>query len=137
MHARSIILAAVAAFGGGAVLSACAATTEPTSVASAGASAGRQCFYRSQVNGFQHVRKQARGSDGVIVSVGANQRYLFETLGPCPDIDWSETIGFDQTGPGQICDGLDVTLVVPSTIGPRRCAVQMIRPITREEAKTL
>jgi hypothetical protein len=136
MRTRLTILAAVA-FVSGATLSACAADegSAPRSASAAATSPGKSCFYRSQVNGFQHVHSKARGSDAVIVTVGANQNYLFETLGPCPDIDWTETIGFDQIGPGQICQGLDVTLVVPSTIGPQRCAVRMIRPITREEAK--
>lgn len=138
MHARPTILAA-AAFAVGAVLSACTADegAAPRSASAQGTSTapGKSCFFRSQVDGFQHVRKNSRGSAAVIVTVGVNKKYLFETLGPCPDIDWSQTIGFDQVGPGQICDGLDVTLVVPSTIGPQRCAVKMIRQITPEEAK--
>ena len=131
---------AVAAFACGAALSACAAdegaapARASAPIASA-ASTAQSCFYRSQVDGFQHVRKNAQHDDAVIVSVGPRTRYLFETLGPCPDINWSETIGFDQVGPGQICSGLDVTLVVPSAIGARRCAVKMIRQITPEEAK--
>jgi hypothetical protein len=121
------------AFAAGAVVSACAAA-DAANMAEA-ASPARSCFYRSQVNGFQNVRENKRGSDSVIVTVGANRKYLFETLGSCPDIDWANGIGFDQNGPGQICDGLDVTLVVPTTIGPRRCAVKMIRQLSAEEAK--
>jgi hypothetical protein len=134
-HSLTILVAA--AFAGGAALSACAsADSAPAQTsASASASAGRTCFFRSQVDGFQHVRNRKRGSDAVIVSVGPRRQYLFETLGPCPDINWSETIGFDQVGPGEICSGLDVDLVVPSPIGPQRCAVKMIRQITPEEAK--
>jgi hypothetical protein len=124
-----------AAFAGGVALSACASADSAPPLASASATSGRSCFYRSQVDGFRHVRNKQRGSDAVIVSVGPRRQYLFETLGPCHDIDWSETIGFDQVGPGEICSGLDVDLIVPSTIGPQRCAVKMIRPITPEEAK--
>lgn len=142
MPGKLTMLAAAAAFVGGAALSACASTDSAattrsaTAPAQASAASRKQCFYSSQVNGFQHSRRNERGTDSVIVTVGANHKYLFETLGPCPDIDWSETIGFDQFGPGQICNGLDVTLVVPSTIGPRRCPVKMIRELTPEEAKT-
>jgi hypothetical protein len=139
MSARLPLIAAVA-FAGGALLSACASTsnapaTANSATADATSPSGKSCFFRSQVNGFQHTRRNERGSDSIIVTVGANRKYLFETLGPCPDIDWTETVGFDQFGPGQICDGLDVTLVVPSTIGPRRCPVRMIRQISAEEAK--
>ena len=141
MRARLMILTA-AAFAGGNTLSACASTdraesgkavSAATSTASVGS--GRSCFFPSQVNGFRHVRKNARGSDSVLVSVGPGRTYLFETLGSCPNINWSETIGFDQFGGGQICDGLDVTLVVPSSIGPQRCPVKMIRQLSAEEAK--
>lgn len=124
----------VAAFAGGAMFSAYAASADaPAAIQSA--PPGKSCFFRSQVDGFQHVRGKRRGDDAVIVSAGPGRKYLFETLGPCPDLDWTETIGFDETGAGQICDGLDVTLVVPSSIGPQRCAVKMIRPISTEEAK--
>jgi hypothetical protein len=121
------------AFAAGAVVSACAAADAANMAESA--SPARSCFYRSQVNGFQNVRDDKPGSDSVVVTVGANRKYLFETFGSCPDIDWANDIGFDQNGPGQICDGLDVTLVVPTTIGPRRCAVKMIRQLSAEEAK--
>jgi Family of unknown function (DUF6491) len=121
------------AFAAGAVVFAGAAA-DAANMAGA-ASPARTCFYRSQVNRFQNVRDNKQGSDSVIVTVGANRKYLFETLGSCPDIDWANGIGFDQTGPGQICEGLDVTLVVPSTIGLRRCPVKMIRQLSEEEAK--
>lgn len=134
MHARLPILVA-AAFAAGAALSACASTDRLAGSSAAPPSKAKSCFYRSQVNGFQPARTRERGSEGVIVSVGPGQKYLFETLGPCPDIRWTEAIGFDQFGPGQICDGLDVTLVVPSTIGPRRCPVKMIRQLSPEEAR--
>jgi len=127
------------AFAAGAVLSACSSTstagTSGTSGASA-ASSGQSCFFPSEVNGFSPVRNKGGPDNAIVVSVGANKSYLFQTLGPCPDIDWTETIGFDQDIPGQICSGIDVDLIVPSDIGPQRCAVRMIRPLTPEEAKS-
>ncbi|MEW9856170.1 DUF6491 family protein [Novosphingobium sp. M1R2S20] len=138
MTLRLTVLTA-SAFAAGAVVSACATpggadiASSPTTTAAAGAST---CFFPSQVNGFQRASSTERGSDDIVVTVGANRKYLFQTLGPCPDINWSETIAFDQFGPGQICDGRDVTLIVPSTIGPRRCPVRMIRELSPEEAKS-
>lgn len=137
MRAR-LTLVTAAAFAGGALLSACttpAATDTQIVAGGAGGSSGT-CFLPSQVNGFQRGRSTEQGSENIVVTIGANRKYLFQTLGPCPDINWSEAIAFDQFGVGQICDGRDVTLVVPSTIGPQRCPVRMIRELSPEEAKT-
>ena len=90
---------------------------------------GKQCFFLSEVSGFN-----AAGRDRIMVNVGAGKRYLFRTLGSCPDIDFTENIGFDQRpGGGTICDGMDVDLIVLSTIGPRRCPVAMIRQLAPGE----
>lgn len=97
----------------------------------------RSCFFLSQVNGFNDAPDVEPGSDRIIVSVGVNEKYLFETFGSCPDLNWSETIAFDQTGPGQICNGIDVDLIVPTSIGPRRCAVRMIRKLSPAELDTM
>ncbi|MET1754304.1 DUF6491 family protein [Novosphingobium sp. RD2P27] len=137
MRTRLTLMTA-AAFAGGALLSACTtlgASDTGAAMASTAKSPGT-CFFPSQVNGFQRARPTEQGSENIVVTIGANRKYLFQTLGPCPDINWSETIAFDQFGPGQICDGRDVTLVVPSTIGLQRCAVRMIRQLSPEEAKT-
>ncbi|MCB2060152.1 MAG: DUF6491 family protein [Novosphingobium sp.] len=85
------------------------------------ASSGRDCFFLSQVSGYTHA-----GKNKIHVSVGPSRTYEFETLGICPELDDAETLAFDPTGPGTICRGIDVDLIVPSTIGPRRCPVSMI-----------
>lgn len=113
-------------------LAACT-TAETDSPAYATSSAERSCFFLSQVNGFNDAPDVERGSDRIIVSVGASDKYLFETFGSCPDLNWSETIAFDPRGPGQICRGMDVDLLVPSTIGTQRCPVRMISKLSRAE----
>ena len=97
------------------------------------ASETRDCFFASQVNGFAYAGRTDDGADQIYVDTGPRDTYLFETFGRCPDLNFSETIAFDQNGPGTICSGLDVDLVVPSTIGPQRCPVRMIRKLTLEE----
>lgn len=84
----------------------------------------RECFFLSQVSGYTHA-----GRDRIRVSTGPGDVYEFETLGSCPELDDSETMGFDQAGAGTICRGIDVDLIVPTSIGPRRCAVSMIRKV--------
>lgn len=88
------------------------------------AEGGQECFFRSQVSGFNSA-----GPRHIIVHTGPGERYEFETFGPCPDLDFSEAIGFEQVGPGMICSGLDVNLIVPSVIGPQKCPIRMIRKL--------
>lgn len=108
------------------VLTACANAPERT--ADSGSPA-RACFQPVQVSGFN----DAPGDNRIYVHTGPNETFLFETFGSCPDLDFAQDIGFDFTPTGSICSGLDVTLVVPSTIGPRRCPVRMIRKLSQAE----
>jgi hypothetical protein len=103
-----------------AVLTSCAAQESPT-VASASED-GKECFFLSQVSGFTEA-----GRDRINVNIGPRRTYEFKTFGSCPQIDTANAIAFDQTGPGTICRGMDVDLIVPSSIGPQRCPVSMIR----------
>jgi hypothetical protein len=116
MMTYRLVVASVTA----ALLAGCAAQ-ETESVASAPA-AERDCFFLSQVSGFSSA-----GRDRINVSVGPRRTYEFQTFGSCPDIDFAQAIAFDQNGPGTICRGIDVDLIVPSSIGPQRCPVKMIR----------
>ena len=80
------------------------------------------------MSGYTHAR-----NNRLYVHTGPRDTYLFQTMGPCPDLDWSEAIGLDPATAGPICTGLDVDLIVPSTIGPRRCPVSMIRKLALGE----
>jgi hypothetical protein len=91
-------------------------------------SAPREFFQLAAVTGYS----QARGNR-VYVHAGPRKTYLFQTMGPCPDLDWAENIALDPATAGPICTGLDVDLIVPSTIGPRRCPVSMIRKLAPGE----
>ena len=102
----------------------CAPADRPGASAGAQQLSGKECFFLSQVSGYSPA-----GRNRITVSVGANRAYEFETLGSCPDLDNAENLGFDPAGPGTICSGIDVDLIVPTTIGPRRCAVSMIRKL--------
>lgn len=118
------------------LLAACTPVQEEPRQATAGSSA-RSCFWPSQVTGFNDVHDRQAGSNRILVSVGANDTYLFETFGSCPDLSYAETIGFDQNGAGQICNGVDVNLVVPGPAGTQRCAVRMIRELTPAEVAAM
>lgn len=87
----------------------------------------RDCFFASQISGYTHA-----GRNKIHVSTGPRSTYEFETLGICPELDDAETMGFDPVGPGTICRGIDIDLIVPTSIGPRRCAVSMIRKLPED-----
>ncbi|MCB2047857.1 MAG: hypothetical protein KDE32_06465 [Novosphingobium sp.] len=104
------------------LLAGCAANDAPATTTAA--EDGRDCFFLSQVNGFSDA-----GKNRVNVNVGPGRTYEFETFGSCPELNYSLAIAFDQKGPGTICKGMDVDLIVPSSIGPQRCPVRMIRRV--------
>ncbi len=100
------------------------------------AETGKDCFFLSEVSGFSSAsRFREPRKDRILVSTGPSETFLFESFGSCPDLETSETLAFDQRGPGRICRGMDVDLIVPGPIGPQRCAVGMIRKLTDEERK--
>ncbi|HKX77727.1 MAG TPA: DUF6491 family protein [Novosphingobium sp.] len=120
MMLRHGILTGVAA-----TIAACAPQAgEPSRSAMAASETGTDCFFASQISGYT-----VAGRDRIRVSTGPRDTYEFETLGSCPELDRGNAIGFDKSGPGTICRGLDVTLVVPTSIGPQRCPVRMIRKL--------
>jgi hypothetical protein len=92
------------------------------------AAGARECFQIAAVSGYTHAR-----NDRLYVHTGPRDVYLFRTMGPCPDLAWAENIALDPATAGPICAGIDVDLIVPSTIGPRRCPVAMIRKLAPGE----
>lgn len=104
----------------------------PDMAATGGGQEGRSCFWSNQVSGFSDATEHR-----ILVHTGPNEVYLFQTLGTCPNMDFAQAIGFDVSPPGMICSGIDVTLIVPSSIGRQRCPVRMIRKMTEAEANGL
>jgi hypothetical protein len=88
----------------------------------------RECFQLAAVSGYTHAR-----NDRLYVHTDPRETYLFKTMGPCPELDFAENIALDPVTPGPICAGIDVDLIVPSTIGPHRCPVSMIRKLAPGE----
>lgn len=118
------------------LLSACAAQNAPSATGAgspvAANAPAQRCFFPSEVNGWR-----AAGDQTVYVRVGVNRVFQMKLMAPCPDIDWSETIGIEHRGSATICSGLDATIISRSTIGPRRCPVTELRELTPEEIKAL
>lgn len=121
MHAIPVLAAGLGAI----VLAGCAPVTGPD------AAAPRQCFFTSQVNGFQ-----ADDERTVFVNVGVSDVYRLELAGPCPDVDWSQSIGIAPRGGGSsVCAGFDAELVVPQASGgTRRCQIRSVAKLSEAEA---
>ena len=121
---RFLLIAASAA-----TMAACTMATQPSAQVAQGT--GRQCFFVSQVKGFNAVNR-----DTVQVTVGPNSVYELKLFDSCPEIDWSLRIGIRSTGGGSsVCNGLDAELLVPSPLGVQRCPVTNIRRLTPAEVQ--
>jgi hypothetical protein len=92
----------------------------------------RACFHASNVSGFR-----APDDKTVYVRVGVRDIYQMQMMGSCPQIDWAERIGIRTQGSEWICSGLDADLISPSSIGPHRCPVRMMRKLTPAEVAAL
>ena len=125
-----MFLKSTAALVCGLFLAACASDGADKMEAADSESGGKECFWISEVSGFNSA-----GRDRIIVSTGPNERFLFETFGSCPGLNFSETVGFEKRGPGQICSGLDVNIHMVDNAIKRTCPVRMIKKLTKEEAK--
>ncbi|WP_299194125.1 DUF6491 family protein [uncultured Erythrobacter sp.] len=142
-HARPTLkpMAALAALALTPLLAACAVAEARTSDAPKSVSletpeeSARQCFFARQVTGFRNARDEdgERVDTHLLVDVGASDTYEFELLRRCPGLRFARGIRFVQTGPGRICDGLDVDIIVPDGGIADRCHVTMVRKIERGE----
>ena len=102
----------------------------------AAAPAAHQCFFANQLSSWT-----AAGDSTVNLRVGVNDFYQLQLLGPCPDLKWAESIGIKtRGGSDNICSGLDVELIVPSTVThtvPQRCMATSLRKLSPDEAAAL
>ena len=88
----------------------------------------RACFFEREVNGYANAPEGPGGRDRLYISTGIDERWLLETWGPCPELDFSLAVQLDVRGAGNICTGESHTLVVPSSIGggAERCEVRVL-----------
>lgn len=100
-----------------------AAAPEPM----ANLSTERACFFSREIDGYSEVSDDPR-DNRIYVNTGVNERFLLETYGPCPDLNWSYRIGLDTRFSSSLCTGETVTLLVPrSTDGiPDRCTARIL-----------
>lgn len=117
---------------GGALLASCASGAADTSGPQGfaedvrlGDRVDRICFGRS-IDGFSQATRQT-----VVVEAGVNDYYLIETFGACNDLDWAQSIQFDQA---TSCVTTGDSLIAytsafgprESDMAPRRCPIRAI-----------
>jgi hypothetical protein len=102
---------------------------EPEPIEPVALSSERQCFFTRQINGYSEAPDGPRGEERLYVNTGVNDRYLLETFGPCPDLDWSFSIALDARFAGtSLCSGETVNVLVPQSVGgiPNRCTARVL-----------
>jgi hypothetical protein len=99
---------------------------EPVPVA--GLSTERQCFFTRTIDGYNEAPDGPTG-DRLYITTGPRERWLFETFGACPELDWSFQIALDTRAQTTVCTGDTATLLVPRGIGggpADRCTVRLL-----------
>lgn len=116
----------LAAIAAAAACASCAPVAEEP-VASAGLSTDRQCLFASRINGYSEAPDGPRG-ERLYVHTGPRDRWLFETFGSCPELDWAHRIAIDTRPVSNLCTGDTANLIVPRGLGgtPDRCTVRML-----------
>lgn len=122
--------AAVLTFGAGA----CVPVEDEPAELPPNISADRQCFFVDRVNGYGDAPEGPNGRDRLYVDTGPGGEWLLETFGPCPELDWSFTIGLDTRLQSSLCTGDTATLLVPQTFGgvPNRCTVRVLGKVVEQ-----
>lgn len=91
----------------------------------------RDCFRSSDVDGYTVVNDRT-----IDVTVGPKRVYRLTLFSRSNDLDFGESIGIEARGSQLICSGLDATIIVPSTIGPRRYPVVEVRRLSVDEIES-
>lgn len=100
-----------------------------------GVSSERQCFFLREVNGYSQAPDGQRG-ERIYVDTGPNERFLLETWGSCPELDWTVQLAIDpRFQSGSICSGENVTLIIPNSFASQgdRCTARVLGKVLEEE----
>lgn len=116
----------------------CAQTEAPEAGASdsllAQLDTSRACFTQREITGYSNAPGGSAGRERIFVNTGRRERFLLETTGPCPDLDFSLRIALDTRTMGSICTGDFERLIVPSVV-PQDfgvCPVRVLGRVPRE-----
>ena len=125
-----LAVAAIAA----AVLTGC--TTDDAYMAQQGE--GLACLRPAQISGWRLIDDET-----VLVHAGVNDYYQLDLAAPCPQFDWTRSLGFETLGrvhrSGIICPSTAEQLNVVMPVGNNvlRCPVRDLRLMTPDEIAAL
>lgn len=93
------------------------------------------CFFTRQVSGFSSASESPDRNQRVYLMTGANERWLLETWGSCPDRDFSLAVGLDVRGSTSVCTGQIETLLVPSSVSGQvdRCSLRVLGRVIEDD----
>ena len=92
-----------------------------------------ECFWTRNVTSFAAPDNQT-----LYVRVNSRDVFRFDMFGPCPDMDWNQSLALVSRSGDNICNGMDAEVVSHATgVGPQRCAVRNMRKLTPEEVAAL
>lgn len=128
----SILIRPTAAIAALLAAAAVGSAAQAADAPAAGKPPANQCFWARNVNSFTAVDDHT-----VNIRVGVKDVYQMELMGSCPEIRWTEDIAIVARGGSWICSGLDAEVVSPSSIGPQRCPVKVLRKLTPAEVAAL
>ena len=137
--ARTFPIPILAAVAGTLALVACApmedAGTDEYDATLANIDTSRACFFKREINGYSNAPDGPHGRERLYVRTGVREEWLLETIGSCPELDFSRQIAFDPGSRISICTGSTETLLVPDGFGDRvdRCSVRVLGRVMEEE----
>jgi len=132
MQKALITLAIVTGLGTG--LGACGASAPDGSIAYASSS----CLRPQNINSWTLIN-----SDTVIVNSGVSKYFQLDLRGPCPQFDWTRSLGFETrngvTSTSLVCPNTPEQLTVVMPVGDNlmRCPVKALRELTPSEVAAL
>ncbi len=106
-----------------------AADAEPTEI-----DTSRSCFTQREIRGYAAAPDGPNGRERIYLDTGIHEQFVLETIGPCPDLDFSLRIALDTRTMGSICTGDVETLVIPSAIPQEfgQCPVRVLGRLVEE-----
>ena len=97
----------------------------------AGLDTSKQCFFVRTVDRYSQEPDAPNGNARISVRAGGKERFVLESVGSCPDIDFSYKVALDNRFGSTLCTGDDATLLVPSPTGTDSCMVRVIGRIEK------
>lgn len=94
----------------------------------------RACFFTREVNGYSNAPESSAGRERIYIDTGVNEQWLLETLGTCPELDFSQQVALDTRSATSVCTGNLENLLVPSVTPGEvdRCAVRVLGRVIEE-----